>query len=540
MATWDQVWADELKPAIKLLEARRSDVSSSYLTQEATLVGTNRLDVYNTEGKAAGIRSFRSRLDNVLRGGRDLLDPGVLELGTILGAPERNVATVLDRINRHMAENDLRVTSRQFSRGSWSAGGSNVGTGTIHRLCVDENGLPLEHSFADTITTEVVEDRQTSTFLGQEIFEFKGLPNPDHVTWYQAGYGSGEALRIRSFSADDTAQLLLNPSFSDYSGTTSVPEAITNWETVAGTIGTDLELVTGAANVYRAAVLEGTTPTCLKVKESYTLRQKLSTRQAKLSKTRPYYFQIAWKADGSGSWTGTLAVQIGSKTYSVTVTAQAGWNVLRCDLDKFCYLKNVNTDDLAVTITVTKTSGAGTYLLLDDIVWRTFEEFDGTYYAPVGGRTPWKYLDTGTITDVEGASNAKIQRWWHRTFDRSLPSAPAKPGAGVTATEGAAGNVDGTVKYRVTFVDQFGNESGGNATETTITVSSKIVDLSDIPLGGTGIVARKIYRTEDAGSTYYYLDTIDDNTTEEYEDDTADAGLGAATIPAGVTIEDPS
>lgn len=536
-ATWDQTWDDEIKQAIKLLEDRRSDISGSYLTQEAVVLGTNRLDAYNTAGKAAGVSRFRARLDNVLRGGADLIDPSMVELGRIMGSDLRDPGLLLRELTDYMVDNSYRITSRQFSRGSWTAGGSNVGTGTINRLCVDENGLPLEASFADTITVECTEDRQTATDPGRELLTFTGLPNPDYVTWYQSGYGSGLRSTIRSFSADDTTALLLNPSFSDYSGTVTTLTELTNWEVTSGTIGTDFEIVT--ADYYRGAVLEGSTPSCLKCEASVAIRQKLSTRQAKLDSRVPYYFQIAWKANGNGQFTGTLDVAIGSKTYSVTIAAQEGWQILKVDLDKYCYLKNFNTDDLGVTITVTKTSAASTYLLLDDIVWRTWAPYDGTWYAPVGGATPWRLEDTGTFTDTEGASNSKLQRWWHRIYNWSLPSAPAKPSSGLSAAEGAAGNVDGVVQYKVTFLDNYDNESGGNTTATSITVSSKQVSLSSIPTGGTGIAKRRVYRTTGGGSTFKLLTTISDNSTTVYTDNIADGSLGA-TIPTGVTISDPS
>lgn len=53
------------------------------------------------------------------------------------------------------------------------------------------------------------------------------------------------------------------------------------------------------------------------------------------------------------------------------------------------------------------------------------------------------------------------------------------------------------------------------------------VSLTSIPLGQTGVTARKIYRTTVGGSTLKLLTTLADNTTTTYTDSTADGSLGA-------------
>lgn len=101
----------------------------------------------------------------------------------------------------------------------------------------------------------------------------------------------------------------------------------------------------------------------------------------------------------------------------------------------------------------------------------------------------------------------------------------ALAGAGV-------GNVDdGAHSYKITFVTSSGESSGG-VTSNVVTVVDKATDgqvsLTSIPLGPTSVTSRKIYRTI-AGDTgnHKLVDTISDNTTTTYTDDTADSGLGA-------------
>lgn len=122
----------------------------------------------------------------------------------------------------------------------------------------------------------------------------------------------------------------------------------------------------------------------------------------------------------------------------------------------------------------------------------------------------------------------------------------AEPAPGVItaalASPAAAGNVDnGAHRYLATFVTADGETEAG-AISAAVTVANKAVNgqvsLTGIPVGGSSVTARKIYRTITAGSSYLLLATIGDNTTTVYTDNIADASLGAG-APAANTTEDP-
>lgn len=90
------------------------------------------------------------------------------------------------------------------------------------------------------------------------------------------------------------------------------------------------------------------------------------------------------------------------------------------------------------------------------------------------------------------------------------------------------GNIDnGTHKYRITFVNAAGETSLGSVSNTiTVDASNKQVTLSSIPVSTSGgVTSRKIYRTKAGGSDYFLLDTIYNNTSTSYTDNTADASL---------------
>lgn len=116
-------------------------------------------------------------------------------------------------------------------------------------------------------------------------------------------------------------------------------------------------------------------------------------------------------------------------------------------------------------------------------------------------------------------------------FNARQASAPlANPTTAPTAAEGAAGNVNvGTHSWKVTFVAGTAETlPGPKSNVLNVLTSAKQVNLSSIPLGGTGTTARKIYRTitGDTGN-WKLVGTISDNTTTTFVDNVADAALGA-------------
>jgi hypothetical protein len=94
-----------------------------------------------------------------------------------------------------------------------------------------------------------------------------------------------------------------------------------------------------------------------------------------------------------------------------------------------------------------------------------------------------------------------------------------------TLIEDIAGNLTGTYKYKVTFVDNDGETLAGPES-SPITVTSKKVSLTNIPLGGLGCTNRKVYRTANNGSVFKLLTVIADNTTTTYLDNITDSSLG--------------
>lgn len=148
-------------------------------------------------------------------------------------------------------------------------------------------------------------------------------------------------------------------------------------------------------------------------------------------------------------------------------------------------------------------------------------------------------LSLVTAPALEPITMAEAKAHLHLDSANGEP-APIAPTVALAAA--GAGNVDnGAHRYRVTFVTAAGETEGG-AISAAVTVVDKTVNgkvaLSAIPVGGSAVTARKLYRTTAGGSSYLLLDTIANNTATTYTDNTADASLGAA-APTTNTTDDP-
>lgn len=146
-------------------------------------------------------------------------------------------------------------------------------------------------------------------------------------------------------------------------------------------------------------------------------------------------------------------------------------------------------------------------------VFTAGQKMDYTMYQNLmfmgnGGATPYKY------------NGAEFTR-------HGIPQATAP----TSISTSSAGVLSGTYSYKVTYVNSFSAESNPSSATTSVAFSGPTrILVNGLPVAPTsfGVTARKIYRTVTSGTTYLLLTTINDNTTTSYEDNTADADLGAS------------
>lgn len=128
-----------------------------------------------------------------------------------------------------------------------------------------------------------------------------------------------------------------------------------------------------------------------------------------------------------------------------------------------------------------------------------------------------------------------------RLDETAYTPTPEAPTVALLSPAAAGALSAGAYRYRLTFVTADGETDGGQAS-AAVTVANPSVNgqlrLTEIPLGGAEVTARRIYRTVAGGSAYLLVATIADNSTTAYTDNVADAALGVG-IPLVNTTGDP-
>lgn len=364
-----------------------------------------------TAGVAGGIEGLRSGLSAAITPAtvRAMLDPLFLTYGKVLGFPEQDVPSILDRLYEYMVNNSEDVNGRGISRGAPAAGGSNVGNGTWYVNGTDKYGFPIE---SDIDKTEAMEAKcisdQTTGVRHEEVFRLRSGDAP-----YDAMERGGQGLVAEISTTSARNSLLLNPSFSQ--GTSG--STISNWTVAAGAVGNTAKDTT---NFYRG--FQGdTTPAALQIgTANLTLQQKLSTINRRFDPTVPYHFSIAWNRQ-VGSGAGTLLIRLGATNNSIAVAAQTGWQILSVTATpgQGNWHNSFYEDDLDISIEWTHTSGT---VLIDDCLLVPMVQFGSAYHMIRGGATPFSYDDVFTWTDTI-ATDSKVQFWIQYAYDgKYLPS----------------------------------------------------------------------------------------------------------------------
>jgi len=158
------------------------------------------------------------------------------------------------------------------------------------------------------------------------------------------------------------------------------------------------------------------------------------------------------------------------------------------------------------------------------------EGLKGEFSLDRSGYTKDNPMDFVTLADLAIAGNGKNKLLkFNGTSVKDLEV--TAPTFAPVAAPGASGSLTGVFQYKNTFVSASGAETNAGPASTAVTASSQSIDLSNIPIGGSDVVARKIYRTLAGGTVYYWLATINDNVTTTYNDDLVDSSLSTILAP---------
>lgn len=341
---------------------------------------------------------------------REILAPHWRDYAKLNSYPETDPDEILERLLVTFAEGSERVLQRTFVFGAASMGGGNTGDGTINRLTVDRYAFDLENATTEVKKFRCTADRNSGTNVHQELFEVRGTDVPrDFVAGVVSRDRSGD---IAALSADDSLDIISNPSFNLFSGTAPNIDSITNWTVTTNITSFQIE----TSDVYRTSVHEGTAPGSVRFETNDKLTQDLSVVRPTLDPLTPYYVQIAFKRENSCD--GNLTLRVGVNSATVALVAQSGWTLLKFALDEKLFLRGFNATTLDIEIEMdSRTTGT---LLVDDLIFAPMFRFDGTYFAIVGGAIPFLVEDVATVTDTI-ASDSILQKWLWRAYGRYLP-----------------------------------------------------------------------------------------------------------------------
>ena len=425
------------------LEKFGSTNSANYEDMEdAVTVGTD--GIFTPSSIQLLRQTVRTALAGALDRGtlRRLFRPFLLEILRAIGSQELSASASVDdglalrAIRQYMVDNTQTLNSNEHTYDTSSAG-SPAGTGAIYRITVDPDAKTLDCLGADDKTFYCVQDQNSGVSKHAEVFEVRREDaNPDGLQW--TGGASSPPVRIASLHAK-SANLLVNPSFEV--GAVANATALTTTGQLTGwdvTTAANLKTYSAAAYVYRGYANDtGVTHYGVEFVGNDTLIQVVKTENpgASFFERTPYRCQIAWQRLASA--TGTLTLHLGAKSKAVDVStgSNGAWNILTIDMDEDAYLAGFN--ETALDVKVDMASLAVGTVVVDDLVLAPMTNLDGTWWAVVGGATPWKRGDNLAFTaDAFGGTRGIMSYWLWRAYVADDPGMVERIGGWLPVTAG--------------------------------------------------------------------------------------------------------
>lgn len=357
----------------------------------------------------AGVRGSYS---SAVEGAKAWLAPLMREYMDVLDLPTFGLQQDAKSLYDDYVRNGKRVESRQFTFDTVHASGSPVGSGTIYRCTKDENGFDLENTFAQTVTLECVFDQNNGGVKFKESFQFKGgSANIDNIVI--AGSGSDET--YPGISSDDSSSYFQNCSFSQANGGATVSK-FDFWT---------LDVDSLAAWVQDTTESYQTTPgdpiaASLKITGNGNIYQNFGTVQ--FPQNQPMFVRLPIKFSGVNAG-AFIRMRFGEQVKDYTVGgAESGWLVAPLTLeftDRSWYKKfAINSGQIRLEVHGMTT---GT-IWVDNWIVCPAINFDGLWYVPCAGATPFKVGDRYYFTDTANDANAIIQRFFVQHTGVALPS----------------------------------------------------------------------------------------------------------------------
>ena len=348
-----------------------------------------------------------------------------------VGGDADTAEAIFAEVYEYLIDNSGSIESRVFSNGSVSAGGSNVGDGTVRRVLVDPEGHAIQNRHAQVVTFRCRQDVNLGTLRNGARFSVKGtgrdrlgrfLPYKSAST-----KGGGGEQFMSSHHASTAGNLILNGSFDEVQVAAGQPttgndaalasgDTISNWTVATGAI---TDFTSSVDSVYREE--PGVSVSKLLIfEDNAKLTQNWDALGISAVVGTCYWPQIALQRKSSCD--GAFNARLGALTFTIAdITATLTnnvWTLLVPTANENLYGQNLTESGATNEVEL---SGRTTGLLWVDSFQATpMPTFVKIPHAPVSGATDTLKKDTYSFTDTLSAEG-KIALLIFLFFGAHLP-----------------------------------------------------------------------------------------------------------------------
>lgn len=377
----------------------------------------NIVGVFKGERAAAalsGMQAVRGAYSNAVNTAPNWLGPLLKEYAFTLDFPDRSTPLIMQALYADFAANGKRIKSRQFTYGNVTAGATPVGNpsgnGVIYRLTKDENGFDIENTYAQTITMECVNDQNNGGVKFKENWRFRGgAANVDNIIIA----GSDSDQTFPGVSSDDSSSYFDNCSFSSMngSGTTKFDGWTLDVDSVAA-------WTQDTTNYYQVTPGDPVAAS-LSAAGNGTIYQTFARRNTQFPNATPMLARVPYNREiGAANAGAEVWLEMGEQIQKVTLAAETGWNFVVLELSDRSWYKHIAKNGGRLAIQVHGlVSGS---IKFDNVIVTPMINFDGLWYAPCSGSTPFKVGDNFYATDT-AIDDAILQRFFVQHTGFYLP-----------------------------------------------------------------------------------------------------------------------
>lgn len=371
--------------------------------------------------------SSRRAVSNALQTMMAGFDPILRDMGKAISSPYTDPLLILQDLRQYCEDNSYVYLYRNFTRGAASAGGSNVGTGTIIRNDKDEfdnaiqSGLGYS-SGSFVFRLECVADARSGRGRGNEQFSVftTGEIADDQL---EEGASGGPVL-LDAVCADDVT-LITNANFATYNSTSGFQAS--GW-LAANTPATGVTQNTTSALAHRP-IRNNSTP--IASSDTYSSVVMASGADPLYQYLRninpdiPYLIGFWYKHSGTIS-AGTAKLTVGS--VSITKAASTSWTFVRIDETNEDYAWPSTWLANGAKIQIERDGESAETMYIGGVIAVPYDFVNGAMLKILAGATDFvagssiNIADYFTITDATDATVGTTVYWIDRVYGVSLPA----------------------------------------------------------------------------------------------------------------------